>query len=310
MMTNEFQNPKKTDVLYEHNDNFEYLNKLYELKKFPKVTMFTGEKGIGKFTFINHFLTYIFDKDNYNLKQKKINMETSFYKQYLNNIFPNIIHLNGDDFVNIKIDDIRLLKSKILKTSLSLKNRFIVLDNVETFNINSLNALLKLIEEPISNHFILINNKTRPLIKTIHSRTIEIKITLREEERLKIIESLIEKNSLESQIDYKSVYISPGNYLIFTDICGKNSIDINNSFLENLNIITKLYKKNKDKNLINLILFLNDIYFSNFLIKKTENLDKIFDQRFYVINNIKKFINQNLNQNSFINAINNKLLNE
>ena len=117
-------------------------------------------------------MNYVYDKNNYDLVNKSINNKTHFYKQYLNNIFPNIVHLSGDDFKNIKVDDIRDLKSTILKTTISEQKRFIVLDDVELFNINSLNALLKIIEEPLSNnYFILINNKAKPLIETIYSRS-------------------------------------------------------------------------------------------------------------------------------------------
>ena len=44
-----------------------------------------------------------------------------------------------------------------------MHDRFIIFDDVELFNHNSLNALLKLIEEPTKkNYFLLINNKSRP----------------------------------------------------------------------------------------------------------------------------------------------------
>ena len=65
----------------------------------------------------------------------------------MNTFFPNIIYLSGNNFKNIKIEDIRDLKS-LLKTTILNKERFIVLDDIELFNINSLNALLKIIEEP------------------------------------------------------------------------------------------------------------------------------------------------------------------
>ena len=72
--------------------------------------------------------------------------------------------------LNVKIEDIRELKKKIFKTTLTNKKRFIILDDVELFNKNSLNALLKLIEEPSSiNNFILINNKSNKLLNTIKS---------------------------------------------------------------------------------------------------------------------------------------------
>ena len=41
-------------------DLFELINK----NKLPKVLMFTGEKGIGKFTLSFHLINYIFSKDS------------------------------------------------------------------------------------------------------------------------------------------------------------------------------------------------------------------------------------------------------
>ena len=71
-----------------------------------------------------------------------------------------------------------------------------------------------------------------------------------------------------------------------------------------------LYKKSKDINLINMILFAADFYFYNLLKNKSGNMQKIIENKSYVINNLNKFISFNLNQNSLINAINNKLSNE
>ena len=264
MNKNDFKDPKKTDVLFEYKKDLNFLINLYNDKKFPRIIMISGKKGLGKFTLVNHFLNYVFAKDSYDLNKQSFDINSSFYKKNLTNTFENIIYLQGDNFKNIKIDDIRDLKSSILKTSFSTKERFIVFDNIEIFNINSLNALLKVIEEPQSNNnFILINNKTKPLLKTIYSRCIEIKISLSEQNRLNIIESLIKKHKIEPLIDFRSINITPGNFLLFNELCEKNSISINNNFVENLNLIINLFKKSKDKELINLILFLNDLNFNN-----------------------------------------------
>ncbi len=310
MSTNEYNEPKNSLVLFGLNDKLDFLIKLYNSNKLPKVLMISGKKGVGKFTLINHFLNYIYDKDNYDLKNRSINNQTQFYNKYLNNVFSNIIYLSGDNFKNVKIEDIRDLKSEILKTTISKKERFIILDDIELFNISSLNALLKIIEEPLTNnYFILINSKTKPLIDTIYSRSLEIKVLLTNEIRIKIIESLINKNNLEVFIDYNSSNITPGNFLLFNKIFEENKIDISEEFEKNLEKLLNLYKKNKDINLINVILFLTDIYFYNLREKKINNIEKIIENKSFVVNNINKFIKYNLNQNSVINAINNKLLN-
>jgi len=309
-INNEYNDPKHSLVLFELGDKLDFLIKLYNLNKLPKVLMISGKKGIGKSTLINHFLSYIYDQNNYDLKNKSINNQTEFYKQYLNNMFPNIIYLSGDNFKNVKIDNIRDLKSTILKTTISDKKRFIILDDVELFNINSLNALLKIIEEPASNnYFILINNKTKPLIETIYSRSLEIKILLNNETRIKVIESLIQKNNLKIFIDFNFSNLTPGNFLSFNKICEENKINFDGEFSQNLKILLDLYKKNKNINLINTMLFLTDYYFYNLQKKRNSGIERVIENKSFVISNINKFIAYNLNQNSLINAINNKLSN-
>ena len=263
-INNEYHDPKNSLVLFELGDKLDFLIHLHKSKKFPKVLMISGKKGVGKFTLINHFLTYVYNKDDYDLKNKSINNKTNFYKQYVNDIFPNIIYLSGNNFKNVKIEDIRDLKSTILKTNMSKKERFIILDDIELFNINSLNALLKIIEEPLSNnYFVLINNKTKPLIETIYSRSLEIKVLLKNETRIQVIESLIKKNNLEVFIDFNSSNLSPGNFLIFNKIFEENKINVDEDFLKNVETLLNLYKKTKNINLINVILFLTDCHFYN-----------------------------------------------
>lgn len=308
---NDYTDPKSSLVMFGLTDEFNFLKNLYVSKKMPKVLMLSGNKGIGKFTLINHFLSYVFDNNNYDIDNKTINDKTNFYKLYLNNIFSNIICLNGNDFKNVKVEDIRNLRSNILKTSLNSLNRFIILDDIELFNESSLNALLKIIEEPsLNDHFILINNKSRSLIETIYSRSLEFKILLKNESRLQIINSLIKQHNLAAIIDFEMTYLTPGNFLIFNDICFKNKIKIEDSFLHNLKIILNLYKKSRDINLINLILFITDCYFKNIREKKTSKIDNIIENKSFVLSNIHKFVTYNLNQNSLINSINNKLSNE
>ena len=310
MSTSEHIDPKNSLNLYGLRDKLDFLIKLHNSKKLPRVLMLTGKKGIGKFTLINHFLDYIYDNENYDRISNSINNKTQFYKQYLNNMFPNIIHLKGDNFRNIRINDIRDLKSKILKTSMLEKKRFIVLDDIELFNTNSLNALLKIIEEPSSeNYFILINNKTKSLIDTIHSRSLEINISLTNEMRIKVIESLIKKNDLDIFIDFNTLSLTPGDFLSFNEICKENEINIDDDYLRNLKLLLSIYKKDKNISIINMILFLTDYYFYNRKEKKQDNLDKVMNDKSYVINNINKFIELNLNQTSLINSINNKLFN-
>ena len=71
----------------------------------------------------------------------------------INNLIPNLYYLNGSNFKNVKIDDVRNLKKDLYKSQLSNDRRFVILDDIESFNSNSLNALLKIIEEPTNSIF-------------------------------------------------------------------------------------------------------------------------------------------------------------
>ena len=120
------------------------------------------------------------------------------------------------------------------------------MDDIDLFNLNSLNALLKIIEEPSKkNFFILINNKRFPLIETIKSRALEIKIFLKEEQRLDIIKKLTSVHKLDLILDPKISQLSPGNFLKFNFICKEYDIVPTNNLLENISLLIDIYKKKK-----------------------------------------------------------------
>ena len=302
---------KKSLSLFGLRENFEFLKDLYIKDKLPKVLMLSGKKGCGKSTLINHIMFYIFDQDNYNKKNNVLNPNSVFYNHFLSDIFTNIIYLSGSFFKNVKIEDIRDLKKKIYQTSISDKPRFVILDDVELFNNNSLNALLKIIEEPAkNNYFLLINNKSKPLIETILSRSLEIKIILNEDKRINIINSLINKFTIDPVIEPSSSRLTPGHFLKFNYIFNENKIFLDQDYLKNLSILLNLYKKKKETIFIDVILFLTNSYFNNIKNKKTLNNDKIIEYKSFVFENINKFFLYNLNQNALLNTISNKIKNE
>ena len=300
--------PKKSQNLYGLEKDFYFLTSLFSVKKFPKILMLSGVRGLGKSTLINHFLFSIFDEKNYNKKNYNLIKISSFYNQFQNNIFQNIIYLKGLDYKSLKVEDIRSLKAQILQTSIINGDRFIVLDDIELFNTNSLNALLKIIEEPSKkNYFILINNQTRSLIDTIKSRTLELKIILSEQQRLDTINKLIKLHDIEPVLSPEESKLSPGMFIKFNYIFKEHDISLSNDFIENLSLLLSLYKKNKNNLFIEIAFYVTDFYFKRF---KNENIlknDNIYEKKSFVVNNLNKFLTFNLSQNSLINAINNKL---
>lgn len=293
--------------LFELQDKFKLLKDLYIKKALPKVLMLTGEKGSGKSTLVNHLLHSIFD-ENYNQKNNGIEGNSIFLKEYKKNIFSNIIYIKGADFKSVKIEDIRNLKSKIFQSAILNKDRFIIFDDIDLFNHNSLNALLKTIEEPSKNtYFILINNKAKPLLETIKSRALEIKIILNENQRLKIINKLTSFYELELILDPKTSKVSPGNFLKFNYLFKEYDISFNSDLCENISLLLNLYRKDKEILFINLIFFIVDYYFTN--LKNTNDFKnyEIYETKNYILNNINKFMLYNINQNALLNAISTKL---
>ena len=308
-MFKEIFEPKKTLKLFGLSQKFIFLKNLLIENRFPKVLMLTGLKGIGKFTLINHLMNFYYDKKNYDLKEFKINEKNIFYQQFLNNIYPNVYYLNAFDLKAVKIEDIRSLKNYLNKTPINNDKRFIILDDVETLNINSLNALLRLIEEPSdSNFFILINNKSRKILDTIKSRCLEIKIILNDNEINKITSSLIDYFKQNITIKNDGIKASPGNYIKYNYFLDDKKINIEDEYIINVNKILNCYKKEKNIFYKEVLFFLTEHY----LQFKTKNLPihKVIDKRSFICKEINDFFIYNLNQGALLNSIENKYINE
>lgn len=301
-------NPKNSLKLFGLKENFNFLSSLYFKDKFPKVIMLSGLKGTGKLTLINHFLFSIFDADNYDKSKHALSDTSVFYKKFKDDIFQNILYVKGSDFKSLKVDDIRNLKSVIQQSSMIDSDRFILLDDIELFNANSLNALLKIIEEPSSkNYFILINNKTKPILDTIKSRSLEIKIIQNENERVKIIKELIKFYNIDTVLDPEQSKLTPGNFIKFNYAFDEYNISPTDNFTDNLSKLLNLHKKNKDILFIDIVFYLSDFYFKNLKDQHVLKNDKVYELKSFVLDNLNKYLTFNVNQNSLINAINNKL---
>ena len=266
--------------LFGHEKIFDILKNLYLKNKLPNKIIFSGEKGIGKCTLAYHLINYILSKNedcSYDLKNYKINSENKSFKLVLNKSNPNFNLVDVEDGKkNIDINQIRSLISDLNKSSFNSSPRFVLIDNVNLLNLNSVNALLKVIEEPNDNiHFILINSNTR-VLPTLKSRCINFKISLSKNEVIEIINKIIDKDIYdlinEELINY---YTTPGQILKILKSAEILEIDIKNLSLKNflsLIIKNKLYKKNITLN--ELIYPFIEFYFrKNINIKNVEILN-------------------------------------
>ena len=297
-------NPKKTTRLFGLENEFNFLKKMISSDKFPKTLMLTGNRGVGKSTMISHLMHYYFDKKTYNENENTFANESFFLNQFIENLFPNILYLNGSDYRNVRIDDIRKIINDLNKSPIKKDKRFIILDDIDSFNINSLNALLKIIEDPGKNNFfILINNKSNKLLNTIKSRSIEIKIMINNQDRLSISNSLLKYFNQDRIFDENLVSSTPGNFLRFNYIFNNNSLDINEKFLTNFSNILKIYKKEKNIFYKEMLLFFVEYNFQKLKSQRMLNNKKLIEKRLMILKNINDFFLYNLNQNTLLSTL-------
>jgi len=196
------------------------------------------------------------------------------------------------------------------KSTFNNMARFILIDNVENLNKNSVNALLKIIEEPNENiFFILINNSEKNILPTLKSRCLTFKINLTFSETLNISNSILEKKVLEIvNYDLLSYYNSPGEIISLINFAEEKSINLKNytisSFI-NLIIENNYYKKNKP--IKNLLINLIELFFlKKYMITNTKISLINFHHKFIKkIHDTEKF---NLDEESLFLEFKSKLL--
>ena len=302
-----FHDPFNSLELVGLNKHFNDLTNLYDNSLFPNVLLISGKKGIGKFTLVNHFLNYIFTKNekfSYDFANKKINKDSLFYQSILNKSCQNVLFIKAELNKNIKIEQIRNLKQILSKSSLNNGKRFIIIDEVEFLNENSINALLKTLEEPgNNNYFILIDSQQKTLIETISSRCIKNKVYLSTDDRKKIIKFLLEKNDINNDATLDELNLSPGLFLEFNIICNDLKIVKDTNILDIANKLLNLYQKTKNRSSINLLVYFIEYFFYSRMKNESEKINSFIDVKSNIIKNINDLVQYNLNINTVINSI-------
>jgi DNA polymerase-3 subunit delta' len=126
--------------------------------------------------------------------------------------------------------------------------RFILIDNIENLNKNSINSLLKVIEEPNENvFFILINNSGKFLLQTLKSRCLSFKINFTFDESIGISNQIFGSNIFDKiNIDLINYYNTPGEIIDLINFSNEKNINLTSHTLINflnLMIDNKYYKR-------------------------------------------------------------------
>lgn len=288
------------------------LIKLNDNENLPTKIMFSGQKGLGKSTLAFHFVNYVLSKDEqfkYDLDNCEINTNSNSYITILNKSNPNFTLIDLDyEKKFIDIDQIRLLIRNLNKSSFNKKPRFVLIDNIEYLNKNSINALLKILEEPNLNiYFILINNNKK-ILSTLNSRCINYKIWMNNNECIDTINKLLNiKLKDELNTDFINYYSTPGTIYNLINFAKKNDYNLNDLNLKKfLKIIIKNNHFKKDSKLNYVFFDLIETYFRNLY---SSISIKPYDKYTYFLNKISNTKKYNLDAESLFNEFEEEILN-
>ena len=307
--------PSNNTSLIGYNKVFLELKNLFDNNILPNKIIFSGNNGIGKSTFAYHLTNYIFSKDEgnkYNTSENLILNNNRSYNLVLNNSHPNFFLVTNEfDKKNIQISKIREMINFTNKSSFNDGHKIILIDNIEYLNINSINALLKIIEEPNDKilFFLIHNNKTK-VLDTLKSRCITFNLYLNNDDKYKVISKILSSNFYNDlNIDFKNNYNSPGDIISLFNFFDSNKIqpDISIENLFKLILEKKLFKK--DLFLKNNLSFLIELYFSKKLFN-FKSKDKIYYLYKYFLLKINDCNKYNLDIENVLLEFNGKLLNE
>jgi len=307
--------PSQNIQLYGMNNFFNEITNLYDTDKMPTKILLSGKKGLGKSTLAYHIINYFLSNTEdlkYDSKNFTINKENRSFKLLLNDSHPNFYLIDLlHDKKNIDVAQIREMITYTTKSTFNNKSRFILIDNIENLNKNSINALLKIIEEPNENlFFILINNNEKYILPTLKSRCLTFKINFTFNQSIDVSNKILNQNIFELiNPDLINYYNTPGeiiNLINFSLDKNINLIDYTLTDFLNLLINNGYYKKNKVvKNL--LVNFIELFFLKEYKLCKTKkSLLKFYHNFITKIHNTEKF---NLDEESLFLEFKSKLLN-
>jgi len=189
-------------------------------QKLPHSYLFYGTEGIGKFLTAKSFAK-ILNCENKDDQQKGRDNCLSCKKIEANN--------NPDVFIiepkgqSIKIENIRELIRKLNLKSFESTNKIVIINNAEKMTTESANTLLKTLEEPPDNtYIILITPQIEIILPTIRSRCIKIPF---QPLSLKTVQNILEKQGVETEQAYSLALISEGSLKNAQELLDKENYD-------------------------------------------------------------------------------------
>ena len=202
------RSPINNPLLLGHDDCEQLFLSSFFSRRVPHAWLLTGTKGIGKATFAYRIARFVLtnnvissgkDRSLYSdieLVKTPINLNSDINNPICRRIMsgghPDFLNITraldektGKKKKQITVDEIRKINSFLSLTSAEGGWKVIVIDSIDDLNLNSANALLKILEEPPSNTLILlVCHNLMSILETIRSRCRHIKLNLLEKDIL------------------------------------------------------------------------------------------------------------------------------
>lgn len=262
-----------------NDDVKKYLTNCIENKNFSHSYIFSGIKGVGKYSFAKDFAKCI--------------LEDSMMQDY---------YELGPDGKSIKVAQIRELQNVInIKPTFSKKSIYII-DDADLMTIEAQNSLLKTLEEPPEYAvIILIVHNERSILSTVKSRCVNIKFS-------KLSDKEIKKYFLKNDLNFEDKNIN-----VFKVLDGSlNNIDFIRDDYDELLKLTVFVTNLKKNRVIN---FFQDasVFYDNHdkIIRLLEYLNILLFENSYfqLIEIVEKTKNKILMNNNFEMCIDYMILN-
>lgn len=271
------------------------LNKTIDSNNILHSYLFLGVEGVGKSIFAKEFAKMILCND----KQNKPCGKCKSCLEFENNNNPDFMMIENEEKV-IKIEQIRLMNTKISEKPITSDRKVYIINNSETMTKEAQNCLLKTLEEPPEYAtIILIASNENKLLNTIRSRCIKINYSRIENDQiLRYLQENTKENINEELIPFaggsigKAIKIKQEERIYMTlqelinDMHTKDLIYI-------LNNAEVLYK---NKEIINELL-----EYINILLLKSKRINEINSVKY--VEEAKKNLNTNSNYDMTIDKL-------
>ena len=319
--TNEYTEillPKNQLCLFGYKNYFNSFITLFEKKKMPNSILLSGLKGLGKATFTYHIINYLLSKDEerkYSIKDFIIDKANLSYKLLSTNTHPNFFLIENNLLEkDIKIEQVRNLLNFLNKSTYTRNLKIIMIDNAENLNLNSSNALLKVIEEPKNNtFFFIIHNSSSKILDTVRSRCTEFKFTLTASKKRNIFANIIKqyKNKFDLNEIIENYYFdTPGNLVKYLLTLDKANISIKENTLKCIYHFIEKYKNKKDPETLTFLTLFIEKFYNELCLNNDKNLNSYFFNQSKILKQIDEMKKFNLDEKNIFIWIKDILLNE